>query len=209
MSKIVSKSYMVDTTGGTLIILSNTGVKDYCKDNNIAISDFNMAVEISFMIEDCSYMFDGCTSFNQHVIVPSSGKNLTNMFRNCKMLTKLVEGEINVDPDTVFCGCPGKYSPMWKTYFGSIDDLEKSEAEKIKLVEEVIQLLSEIDSDTTKSKEDRYKSLINEYFDDLKDMRNRMYAIKKERERRAFLSSEDDLFEDSLADDPSSTTSLF
>lgn len=73
-----------------LIILENTGVKDYCIDYNIPLEEFNLSVVISPSISDCKYMFYKCNEFNQPVYIPSSVITCEGMFADCSKFNQSV-----------------------------------------------------------------------------------------------------------------------
>ena len=68
---------------GKLVVYSNTGVKDYCNQNGINLSDFNEPVIIVGGITDCSGMFRGCETFNKPVFFPDNAVDCSEMFYGC------------------------------------------------------------------------------------------------------------------------------
>lgn len=84
---------------GTLKVFSNTGVKDYCTDNKIAIHNFNIPVIIDNSVTDCSEMFKYCTGFNSEVTIPATVENCDYMFYGCCSLDK----EINFPKSMRHC----------------------------------------------------------------------------------------------------------
>lgn len=89
---------------GILRVYSNTGVKDYCEDNDILFSKFNIPVEIDESVQDCNDMFNGdCavfeeytqadyfSSFNQPITIPYGVRMCDFMFSNCEHFNQDLE----------------------------------------------------------------------------------------------------------------------
>ena len=65
-----AKSFSYDNH--TLTIESQSGLEDFLLIHRIKREDFNIPTIIADTVISCDYMFKGCSSFNQPVVIPNS-----------------------------------------------------------------------------------------------------------------------------------------
>ena len=106
----MEKTYSWNEEEQTLTVFSNTGVKDYCRENGVTLEDYNYKTIIDPSVEDCSEMFcecqddfnyddddydlyypyRGCESFNQPIEIPEGVKNCNSMFYRCSSFNQSI-----------------------------------------------------------------------------------------------------------------------
>ena len=85
-----SNSYSYDAVNKVLTVYNHLGVKSYCKDNNVALEEFNERVVIGSDFFDFSGLLKDCWSFNQPIDVPATVTTANNMFDSCYALNSPV-----------------------------------------------------------------------------------------------------------------------
>lgn len=75
---------------------SNTGVRDFCLDEDVYRDEFDYPVVIAVSVTNCDNMFEGCASYNQPTVIPSSAVDCTCMFWDCEALDQTI-----IVPDSV------------------------------------------------------------------------------------------------------------
>lgn len=63
---------------------NNTAIRDFCEDYNIKLEEFDIPVIIEGFVKNCAKLFEGCTSFNQKVLLPDGVLTCREMFRWCE-----------------------------------------------------------------------------------------------------------------------------
>ena len=85
-----SNSYSYDAVNKVLTVYNHLGVKSYCKDNNVALEEYNERVVIGSDFFDFSGLLKDCWSFNQPIDVPATVTTANNMFDSCYALNSPV-----------------------------------------------------------------------------------------------------------------------
>lgn len=97
-----------ELNGDALIIYRNTGVKDYCRENNLRVAEFNMKVVVHETVADCRFLFSGCKSLT---ITPELHPNIkvcSHMFKCCYSLKDVPEIPSGASYcNTMFADCHG------------------------------------------------------------------------------------------------------
>ena len=93
----IVKDYLWNEDEQTLTVYSNQGVKQFCKDQDIDIYNYNYRTVIDPSVEDCSSMFLRCNSFNHPVTIPALAKNCSHMFGKCASFNQPVDIPKSVD----------------------------------------------------------------------------------------------------------------
>lgn len=104
----MKRAYIYDMKRGVLQICGNpiwskpnTAIKDFCKEYNIKLEDFNLPVEIDSSVIYCTELFKDCIRFNQKVIIPDGVKNCSEMFYHCKSFNQPIVLPESIE--TVYC----------------------------------------------------------------------------------------------------------
>lgn len=98
---------------GKFVIKSHRDIVEYCREQNIPISEFNEPVDIDPAVTDCGAMFKNCTSFNQKVVIPDRVKNCSGMFFRCKSFNQsiLIPGSVT-NCSFMFSACISLNKPI-------------------------------------------------------------------------------------------------
>lgn len=73
-----------------LAIFERRDILNYCLHYNIKLEDFNEPVFL-LMSCNCESLFEGCSSFNQPVIIPEGTISCKRMFFGCKSFNQSIE----------------------------------------------------------------------------------------------------------------------